>query len=64
MNPDEQGYYSLEAFFKLMQETTKNLQEMRKAQEYMRWQFGEPEDYINFVEELDATQSGWMSSHC
>lgn len=48
----------------IMQQTTKNLKKMRAAQEYMKWQFGNPLYYEEFLSEMNETIEGWVSSHC
>lgn len=52
-----------EDFIILMKEVTKNLKKMNEAQTYMSWQFGEPEEYTSFAEEMSKAD-GWISSHC
>lgn len=51
-------------FFELMKQTTANLKKLNEANEHMRWQFGEPEEYEEFVKEMDRATTGWISSHC
>jgi len=51
-------------FMKLMKDTTANLKKMREMQEEMRWQFGEPQEFTDFLEELQETRQGWVSSNC
>lgn len=51
-------------FTQLMEQTTENLKRMRAAQQYMRWQFGKPFYYEDFVSEMKDTMDGWVSSHC
>jgi hypothetical protein len=51
-------------FFRLMKETTENLKKMREMQTDMRWQFGEPPEFEDFVRELQETREGWVSSNC
>lgn len=51
-------------FFDLMKQTTTNLKKMAEAQRHMRWQFGEPKEFLEFVTELNETLDGWVSSSC
>lgn len=51
-------------FEKLMQETTANLKKLAKMQTRMRFQFGDPDWYLDFVDEVVNAQAGWMSSWC
>lgn len=52
-----------EQFKELMKQTTENLKKMNQAQSYMRWQFGSPEWYKEFVSALYEAE-GWTNSHC
>lgn len=51
-------------FRSMMELTTDNLKKMRGAIEYMRWQFGNPLYYEEFISEIQETIDGWISSHC
>lgn len=51
-------------FRKLLEQTTENLKKMRASQQYMRWQFGSPFYYEEFLSEMNETIEGWVSSHC
>ncbi len=47
-----------------VRETTQNLKKLSEAQENMRWQFGDPHWWNDFVKEVQRAHDGWMSSHC
>jgi len=47
-----------------MKKTTDNLRQMQQTQEEMHWQFGEPQEFLDFVDALNDTQNGWVSSNC
>lgn len=59
--PLTEDFHKFEA---LVKETTEKLRVLRKSQEHMRWQFGDPEWYQDFVNELNDTKEGWVSSNC
>jgi hypothetical protein len=52
-----------EEFIKLMKITALNLKVLNSAQKEMRWQFGEPQEFLDFSAELDKAAS-WVSSNC
>ncbi len=54
----------IDEFQKLMKLTTLNLQRLRAAQQYNRWQFGSSIDFEEFASEIKDTVDGWVSSHC
>lgn len=56
--------YDFDKFKALVIKTTQNLKEMQAATQHMRWQFGSPEWYEEFVKALDDTKEGWVSSNC
>lgn len=51
-------------FMELMKQTTDNLKKMSSIQNDMRYQFGHPQIFEDFVEALNDTQHGWVSSNC
>jgi hypothetical protein len=57
-------YMDFSEFQELMEQTTENLRKMRAAQEYMKWQFGTPLYYEDFISEMSETTEGWIASHC
>jgi hypothetical protein len=57
-------HYDFYEFRALMEQTTKNLKQMSEMQAQMRWQFGEPEWYQEFIKEMNDAQLGWISSNC
>jgi hypothetical protein len=61
---DDYYCYDFDEFKGLMQKTTENLQKMTEAQKRMRWQFGDPPIYEEFVKAMDDARLGWMSSNC
>ena len=56
-------YYDFAEFQKLMEETTAKLKRMNMMERAMRWQYGEPNFYEQFVLEMNEA-GGWISSHC
>jgi hypothetical protein len=69
--PDNDGYYDLRDFFRLMRETTANLREMERMQQRMRWQLGEPgegeygcPELGKLIEAMNDAQHGWIHSNC
>lgn len=51
-------------FEQLAKEVTKNLRKMTSHMNETHDQFGEPDWYVKFVEEMDRAYTGWMHSHC
>lgn len=62
--PNLQSDMDFGEFQNLIKQTTENLKRMRAAQEYMKWQFGTPFYYEEFLSEMNETIEGWVSSHC
>lgn len=56
--------YDFYEFMELMKKTTQNLKQMNEAINAMHWQFGEPEEYLEFINAMNEATTGWMSSHC
>lgn len=56
--------YDFEHFLEQMKQTTANLKSMNEAISAMRWQFGTPKEYEDFVKAMNDATDGWMSSHC
>lgn len=51
-------------FKELVEDTTANLKRMTELQEEMRWQFNDPQWWIDFEQEITDAVHGWVSSHC
>jgi len=58
------GWFDSADFKNLIQETTKNLNKLTIMQQRMRFQFGDPEWYDEFVKAVTNAQEAWMSSWC
>lgn len=60
----DQEYYDIQDFYTVMNEATHNLRQLSLMQDRMHWQFGDPPQYVDFVNALSNTQMGWVSSNC
>ncbi len=56
--------FDMEDQFERMAKATALLREIEAIQTHMRWQFGDPPEFVELANAISDAQRGWLASNC